>query len=327
MASGIVSSGCELLGWSVPSLIMLWVALLGGAVLTVVLLIRLILHSTAVATDARNPSTCFGFFTIVAGANVLGVRLDMSGLHRPALALGIGSALIWLFLTYGLPSLLLMARQGASVLEQVNGSWFLWVVGTQSLATAAASAGRASGSDTLAAVAVALWGFGVALYLLITTVVVLRLLAAGAEPGAFGPAYWIAMGATAITALAGSQILRLPEQAPVMHATRGFVSGTSYVMWAVGLWWVPLLVIIGVWRHLIKKYPLRYDTQVWSIVFPLGMFGVSSVLFGESEGLAFMHTVGAAMIVVACVAWLLAAAQMIFSLTRPAARLSPGDSP
>lgn len=245
MASGIVSTGCQLLGWSVASLVMLVIAVAAMLLLTAALLVRIIRFRTAVFGDAANPAVCFGFFTIVAGANVLGVRLDLAGLHQIALVLGAASAVIWLLLGYGIPSMLLMGRHRTSVLNQANGSWFLWVVGTQSLATAAASAGRAAHSDTLAAVAVALWGFGVALYLLITTIVVLRLVSAGIKPGEFGPAYWIAMGATAITVLAGSQILWLPERSPVMLATREFVAGTSYVMWAVGLWWVPLLVIIG----------------------------------------------------------------------------------
>lgn len=316
MATGIVSSGCRLLGYGGPSTVLFVLAIVGGITLAVLLTVRVIRSRDRLMADLRDPAQCFGFFTIVAAANVLGVRFDMAQRHEVALVLGAVSTAIWLILTYGLATVILVGPHDNSVLTQANGSWFLWVVGTQSLATAAASAGLASGSDTLAALAVALWGIGVALYLLITTIVVLRLLAAAAEPGAFGPAYWIAMGATAITALAGSQILRLSDAAPIMAATRHFVAGTSYILWAVGLWWIPLLLIIGIWRHGIRRYPLRYDTQIWSIVFPLGMYGVSSILFGQSEGLAFMIQVGSVTVVVSFLVWLLATIQMLVAGVR-----------
>ncbi len=310
MATGIVSSGCHLMRWRLPSMIMFVVALLGALLLVVALTWRLLKHGGMVLKDACDPAVCFGFFTIVAAANVLGVRFDLDGWHRAALVLGAVSVLLWLLLTYALPSVLLLGQRRVPLLTTVNGSWFLWVVGTQSLATAAASAGMAYQSNFLAAAAVALWGLGVALYLLITTLVVLRLMSATIEPESFGPAYWIAMGATAITVLAGSQIVRLPQDAPVMIASRHFVAGTSYLFWAVGLWWIPLLVIFGIWRHLVRHHPFTYENQIWSIVFPLGMYGSASVLYGDSEHIPFMHDVGSTTIVIACLVWLVAAVQM-----------------
>ncbi len=326
MATGIVSSGCYLIRWWLPSRIMFVVALLGALLLVVALIWRLLKHGGVVLNDAGDPEVCFGFFTIVAAANVLGVRFDLDGWHRSALVLGAVSVLLWLLLTYALPSVLLLGQRRVPLLTTVNGSWFLWVVGTQSLATAAASAGLAYRSNILAATAVALWGLGVALYLLITTLVVLRLMSATIEPESFGPAYWIAMGATAITVLAGSQIVRLPEDAPVMVASRHFISGTSYLFWAVGLWWIPLLVIFGIWRHLVRGHPFRYENQVWSIVFPLGMYGSASVLYGESEQLPFMHDIGNVTIVIGCLVWLIAAIQMMLAAARFLAR-PPQTSP
>ena len=32
-----------------------------------------------------------------------------------------------------------------------------------------------------------------------------------------------------------------------------------------------MLVILGIWRHLIRRFPLRYDPLYWGAVFPLGM--------------------------------------------------------
>lgn len=45
----------------------------------------------------------------------------------------------------------------------------------------------------------------------------------------------------------------------------------SLLLWAWATWWIPLLVIFGVWRHLVHCQPLRYHPMYWSLVFPLGM--------------------------------------------------------
>jgi len=167
---------------------------------------------------------------------------------------------IWVSLTYAVPGALMLSPHPAPIAPEVNGSWFLWVVGTQSLAVAATTlASRHPGLTTaLAPLAVALWGIGVIWYLILAVLVTLRLLTTTANPYTFSPAYWIYMGATAITVLAGARILTLPAQLPVMSAVAG-VSGLIYLLWAFGTWWVPLLVVFGVWRHVPARRtrPLR----------------------------------------------------------------------
>ncbi len=64
----------------------------------------------------------FGFFTIVAGLDVLGVRLGAAG-HPLATAILAGvAAVVWLVLTYGVPASLLLARERDSILGGVNGT-------------------------------------------------------------------------------------------------------------------------------------------------------------------------------------------------------------
>jgi tellurite resistance protein TehA-like permease len=36
------------------------------------------------------------------------------------------------------------------------------------------------------------------------------------------------------------------------------------------------MVAIGVWRHVIRRVPLRYHPSYWALVFPLGMYGVAT---------------------------------------------------
>ena len=124
------------------------------------------------------------------------------------------------------------------------------------------------------------------LYLMLATLVTLRLLTTPTDPHTFRPSYWIYMGATAITVLAGSRILVLSADLPIVAATSAFVSGFTYVLWAFGAWWIPLLVLFGVWRYAVRREPMRYESELWSIVFPLGMYAVASIALRRRGGSA-----------------------------------------
>lgn len=313
MATGIVSTAFLLVGWTVVSHVMLVVAIAGLIVLTVALVWRLVRHPDAVARDAREPERAFGYFTIVAALNVVAVRV-----YGEAPVAGIVLALIsvplWLLLNYGVQAVLMLGRRERPVATQVNGSWFLWVVATQSLAVVAAEVAKGMGLPWLAAISVALWAVGVVLYLMLATLVTLRLLTTRNEAATLGPAYWIYMGATAITVLAGSHILALPSQMPIMAVMSPVVAGLAFILWAFGVWWVPLLLIFGVWRHGVGRLPLRYESDLWSIVFPLGMYSVASMHFGAQTHLPLIETLGEYGAWISGVAWLAVAVAMVASL-------------
>ena len=202
------------------------------------------------------------------------------------------AAVVWLVLTYGVPASLLLTRERDSVLGGVNGTWLLWVVGTQSLSVAASALVPVwpSQAGLLAPAAIGLWSVGLVLYLLLVSLILLRWLTVAMTPATLGPPYWILMGATAITVLAGARILNLPAALPVTRATAGFVEGFSFALWAFGTWWIPLLIVLGLWRHVRRHWPLAYEPTLWSVVFPLGMYSVATLSFGKVAHLSFMRT-------------------------------------
>lgn len=108
----------------------------------------------------------------------------------------------------------------------------------------------------------------------------------------------------------------LPDNLPIMVATSGIVSGLTFMLWAFGVWWVPLLIIFGVWRHAVRRVPLRYEAELWSIVFPLGMYSVASIHFGTETGLPLIVTMGEVGVWIAGFAWLAVATAMVTSLRR-----------
>src|SRR5262249_26957015 len=161
---------------------------------------------------------------------------------------------------------LITTHGSRSALAGINGSWFLWVVGTQSLAVALASLAPPV-DHWIATLAVMLWTVGVVLYLIIATLVLAGLLHFPGPAASLTPAFCVFIGATAISVLAGANLLGLPGD-PVLFAIRPVLSGLSLILWAFGTWLIPLLIGLGVWRHLIRRVPLRYDPGLWSMVFP-----------------------------------------------------------
>jgi len=318
MATGIISTGTFLLGPSWLSRALLIAASAGLVVLSAALLARLAIFRSSLAADIQAPERVFGFFTIVAGIDVLGVRLGSAG-HPLATAILAGlAAVVWLVLTYGVPASLLLTRERDSVLGGVNGSWLLWVVSTQSLSVAASALVPVWPSQTglLAPAAVGLWSVGLVLYLLLVSLILLRWLTVAMTPATLGPPYWILMGATAITVLAGARILNLPAALPVARATAGFVEGFSFALWAFGTWWIPLLIVLGLWRHVRRHWPVSYEPTLWSVVFPLGMYSVATLVFGKAAHLHFMEPLSRFMLWVAVAAWLVVAAAFLARFAR-----------
>jgi tellurite resistance protein TehA-like permease len=131
---------------------------------------------------------------------------------------------------------------------------------------------------------------GVVLYVIVATLVLTSLLQYPVRPAELTPAYWVFMGATAISVLAGAQIL-LPAD-PLVTAARPVMVGMCVILWAFGTWLIPFLLGMGVWRHLIRKVKLSYEPGLWSIVFPVGMYGVASRELGKAVGVSWLVTLG-----------------------------------
>ena len=75
MATAIISTALNLTGWTVLSTVFLVIALGGLVVLTGFSVSRLVSYRGDVLADLRDPERAFGYFTIVAGLNVVAVRL------------------------------------------------------------------------------------------------------------------------------------------------------------------------------------------------------------------------------------------------------------
>ena len=273
--------------------------------------------------DATGPRTAFSLFTFTAASDVLGSRLGGGGYYMAAVVLLIVAGTVWLLLSYWVPLALITSRGTGSALAGINGTWFLWTVGTQSLAVDLASL-KPPLASPLAALAVVLWAVGLMLYLITATLALAGLLHFPPQPAALTPAYWVFMGAAAISVLAGAKLLRLPAS-PLLAAMHPVVAGLSVILWAFGTWLIPLLIGLGVWRHLIRRVPLRYEPGLWSMVFPLGMYCVASETLGTALHVPWLVSVGHDGTWVAFAVWAIVFAAMLAAFADlPRKRPAPG---
>ena len=317
MASGIISAGMKLEGFEIISSVLLVVCAAAFVVLLCLTLWRFIAYRSAINDDFLDPRRAFGFFTFVAGTNVLGVRLGMDGHYTATATLFVVSGVAWLVLGYVVPWTAVLGRAERPVVATANGTWFIWVVASQSVAVAAATIEPAfeTGRRELALLAVASWSVGVFLYAAVGMIVSLRLMLYEFGPEELTPPYWVSMGALAITVLAAARIVEMAD-APMVDVTRDLIAGLAVVFWAFATWLIPVLVAAGWWRHVSRRVPLRYEATLWSIIFPLGMYAVAGIYLGEADRLPVVARIGAVELWIAFAAWLLVFVAMTVHVSR-----------
>src|SRR5699024_3088929 len=223
----------------------------------------------------------------------------------------------WLVRGYVIPWTAVLGGGERPVVAHANGTWFIWVVASQSVATSAATLEPVFSlyRDSLALVAVFSWSVGVFLYAAAGIFVAARMMLYDLRPIDLDPPYWVAMGACAITVLAGARIVEMAD-APMVDATRGLIAGASVVFWAFASWLIPVLVAAGLWRHAVHRVPLRYEATLWSIVFPLGMYAVAGIYLGRANSLPVVGAIGSGELWVALAAWTLSIIGMVVHLVR-----------
>ncbi len=317
MGTGIVSVGMRNHGLTTLSTGLMWLTALTYLLLLALTGVRAARFPAALRADFDDPARGFRFFTFVAGTGVLGTRLALSGHRHAAVVLLIVAWVAWILLGYVVPWTAVLGREDRPVIVSANGTWFIWVVASQSIAVLAAALEPTitTGRRELALLAVFSWSVGVFLYAAAGIFVAARMMLYPLTPIDLTPPYWVTMGATAITVLAGARIVQMAD-APMVNATRGLVAGASVVFWAFGTWLIPALVAAGWWRHVTHRIPLRYDATLWSIVFPLGMYGVAGHYIGSADHLPIVRIIGENETWVALAAWAMSFAAMLWHLVR-----------
>ena len=319
MATGIVSVACHLLGLEWMALALVPVAVASYATLVVLNVLRAIRYPRSVLADLVDHQRGVGFFTAVAATSVLGVQLVLV-LRWYALAtlLWAAAIVLWAALTYAVFAAFTVKQQKPSLAEGISGGWLVAVVATESISNLGGLLSKTFGThrEPLLFVCLSFWLCGGMLYIWMISLIFYRYTFFTFSPSDLMPPYWVNMGAMAISALAGTTLVASAESSPLLSAMEPFLRGFTALFWATATWWIPMLVILALWRHVYRRFPLRYDPLYWGAVFPLGMYAVATHRMASVFELPFLLFLPKVFLGLALVAWSAAFLGLLRHLTR-----------
>jgi tellurite resistance protein TehA-like permease len=131
------------------------------------------------------------------------------------------------------------------------------------------------------------------------------------------------MGAMAISVLAGALLITNTPDAPFLESLRPFLEGFTVFYWATGTWWIPMIVILAVWRYGFRRQPLIYDPLYWGAVFPIGMYAVGTYEMAHAMSLDFLDPIPHVFFWLAIVAWAFTFAGMARRVIATGRRAAP----
>ncbi len=309
MATGIVSVAAFLMDMSAIAWALLVINIFAYLVLLSMTVVRVVRYFSRIADDFSDSARGPGFFTLIAGTCVLGSQLlIVAEWERAAFVLWLFGGVLWAVIMYWFFARATVKEHKPPIEKGISGSWLIAAVSTQSISVLGTllSPGYDAHHEHILFFTTSMFLIGCMLYLLLITLIFYRFTFFEFTTAALAPPYWINMGAVAITTLAGARLIVAAPGSALLNELIPFLKGFTLFFWAAGTWWIPLLVVLGVWRHVFKRYPVKYDPQYWGLVFPLGMYTVCT--FQLSKALAFEPLMSIPMVFIyfALLGWLLA---------------------
>jgi tellurite resistance protein TehA-like permease len=320
MATGIVSLAGFMMGYGSFSFGLFYLNVAQYVLLFLLFGLRAFLYPRRFFSDMIGHLSGPGYFTMVAGTGILASQFLV--LRENIL---IGSALwllalvLWIGLTYTIFTAFTVKPEKPTLDKGINGGWLLAVVATQTLSVSSALlAARISQPYRLELnlLALSMWLWGGMLYIWMISLIFYRYTFFRFSPDDLAPPYWINMGAMAISTLAGSLLILNAPHAPYLMSLLPFLKGFTVFYWATGTWWIPMLLLLGVWRYVYEKFPFEYDPLYWGVVFPLGMYAACTWQMDRAMGFGFLAELPRGFFYVASVAWGVTFAGMLLSLVR-----------
>jgi len=318
MATGIVSItarnlGHHGIGWALFSCNILAYLLFWTAGLA-----RLVTNGPGMLREITHHETGAGFLTIVAGTDVLGSEFAAFQLASWVVPVLFAVAvLFWWGLLYAFLAGVIERPRKPSLETGFSGQWLLVAVATESLAVLGADILRQSDGPPALAFACYAWVLlGAVFYLVLEAIVFYRFVFVPMSPDEVTGPWWINEGAAAITVLAGAKLMAVPGLHVGQFAMRDLLAPLMVACWAEATFWIPLLLLLFAWKHLVQRRLLQYAPGQWSVVFPLGMYAAATLQLGQAYDLPFLHSVPTGFFWVAFLAWVMAFAGAIRAAAR-----------
>ena len=231
--------------------------------------------------DLGDPHTVSALFTYVAACAVVAARLSE---HR---------VLPWVLAAMALQGWLSLAPAAVRTVRRhigdlrARGSWELAAVATSGLAIVSASL-------QLLFCAALFWVLGIAVYLFMTGLIVVRVRRGAALNQLAHPDLWILMGGIAIATLAGDHLHAMLPAGPFADGVRAVTIAT----WVTATAWIVPLTVVAIRCRIALG---------WPAVFPLGMYSSATYAMSVETGWRWLADVSALFLWIALAAWVVVA--------------------
>ncbi|MFC8240878.1 tellurite resistance/C4-dicarboxylate transporter family protein [Streptomyces chartreusis] len=294
MATGILSVTLHQTDYETLSRITLALACTAWLALAADFIARFLQDRERWLEEAATPAA----LTAIAATTVLGTRFTALGWVTLAEALLALTTVLW-------PVLLLADLRHWR--RQMPGAIFLGCVATEGLAVLGATLAAAETTAWLAHMALVFFWLGLVLYVVALPRFDRRQLARGAGD------QWVAGGALAMSALAGSKLLA--ADSPALYLWNdddyGVLRTVTVALLVLDVAWYALLLLTEfAWPR------LRYDVRRWATVFPMGMTAAATLSVGAALDASWLEHPGEVLMWIAIAAWLAVAAGAAWSYTR-----------
>ena len=258
-----------------------------------------------------------GLATIINGLMAFGLARWGEGVVPVAEALWWIDVALAVACGIGIPFMMFTRQEHA--IDQMTAVWLLPVVAAE---VAAVTGGLIAPhlADPNAALSVlvvsyGLWALSVPLAMSILVILVLRMAIHKLPHAGMAASSWLSLGPIGTGALG---MVVLGQAAPAIFtaaglgqygdAARGIGLIGGLLLWAYGLWWAAMAVLITL-RYLRQGLP--FNLGWWGYTFPLGVFSVATLKLGTLLPIPAFNLFGMALVAALLVLWLIVGARTV----------------